>query len=67
MDKKKTVSTGVAMVLNCICAIVWNINVFIDLTYGIPNMLHIICAIVWDVCAAVWVVRYLKSKKKSHE
>lgn len=43
MDKKKTVSTGVAMVLNCICAIVW------------------------DVCAAVWVVRYLKSKKKSHE
>ena len=67
MDKKKTLSTGIAMILNCICAIVWNINVIIDLAYGFPNVLHIICAIVWDVCAVVWVLRYLKSKKNSTE
>ena len=47
MDKMKTVSTGIAIILNCICAIVWNINVIIDLAYGFPNVLHIICAIVW--------------------
>ena len=63
MDKKKSVGTGTAMILNCICAIVWNINVIIDLAYGFPKVLHIICAIVWDICAVVWVVRYLKSKK----
>lgn len=67
MDKKKTVGAGVPMVLNCICAIVWNINVFIDLVYGFPDVLHIICAIVWDCCAVIWIVRYLKSKKNSNE
>ena len=67
MDKKKTVSTGVAMILYCICAIVWNINVMIDLAYGFPNALHIICAIAWDFSAVVWVVRYIRLKKHSNE
>ena len=65
MDKKTTVSTKVAMILNCICAVVWNINVFVDLAYGFPNMLRIICAIICDFCACVWVVRYVKTKKNS--
>ena len=65
MDKKKTVSTKVAMILNCICAVVWNINVFVDLAYGFPSLLHIICAIVWDICACVWVVHFVKAKKYS--
>ena len=67
MDKKKTVSTSVAMILNCICAIVWNINVFIDLAYGFPNVLHIICAIIWDFCAVVWILQFIKSKKNSNK
>ena len=65
MDKKKTLVAFVAMILNCICAIAWNINVFIDFAYRFPNILHIICAIVWDCCAALWVVRYLKTKNNS--
>ena len=55
MDKKKTVSTKVAMILNCICAVVWNINVFVDLAYGFPNMLRIICCFrfwSWDSVVA---------------
>ena len=63
MDKQKTVSVCAAMILNCVCAVVWNIQVFVDLAYGFPNVLRIICAIVWDCCAVVWVIRYLKSKK----
>lgn len=70
MDKNKKVSM-VAVILNCICAVVWNINMFIDIAYGFTNsttfVLHVICAIVWDFCAVVWVLRYLKSKKKSSQ
>ena len=68
MDKKKEVSLSV-VIINCICAVVWNINLFVDLAYGYTNSvsfaLHIICAIVWDICAAAWVLRYLRSKKNS--
>ena len=67
MDKKKTVNTCVAMILNCITAILWNVNVFIDLAYGFPNTIHIIFAIVWDFCAVAWIIRYVKSKKDSTE
>jgi len=66
MDDKKKVNLAV-VIINCICAVVWNINLFVDLTYGYTNSvsfaLHIICAIVWDICAIVWILRYLKSKK----
>ena len=67
MDTKKPVGTFAAMVLNCICAVVWNIHVYIDFAYGFPNVLRIIVAIVWDWCAVIWVIRYLKSKKNSSE
>ena len=67
MDKKKNVSTCIAMILTCICAVVWNINVIIDFVYGFPSVLHIICAIVWDFCAVVWVCRYVKSRNNVNE
>ena len=54
-----------------ICAIIWNILLFVDLYYGYSNnvsfFLHIVCAIVWDICAIVWIMRYLKSKKSTTE
>ena len=66
MDDKKRVNLAV-VIINCICAVLWNINLFVDLTYGYTNSvsftLHIICAIAWDICAIAWILRYLKSKK----
>jgi len=66
MDNKKKTNLA-AMIINCICAVVWNINLFVDLASGDKNsvsfVLHIICAIVWDVCAVIWILHYLKSKK----
>ena len=68
MDDKKRVNLTV-VIINCICAVVWNINLFVDLTYGYTNsisfVLHIICAIAWDICAIVWVVRYINTKKNN--
>ena len=67
MDNKKKVNLA-AMIINCICAVVWNVNLIVDFAYGYTNsvsfVLHIICAIAWDVCAVVWILRYLKSKKE---
>ena len=65
MDKKKTVSTLVAMILVCISAIVWNINAIIAFAYGHPSVLRILCAVTWDICAVVWVIRYFKSRKNT--
>ena len=68
MDNKKKTNFTV-MIINCICAVVWSINLFVDLTYGYTNsisfVLHIICAIAWDICAIVWVVRYINTKKNN--
>lgn len=65
MDEKKKVNTTV-VIINCFCAVVWNLNIFVDLFYGYTNyvsfVLHIICAIAWDICAIVWVARYIKEK-----
>ena len=67
MDDKKNVNIAV-VIITCICAVVWNINLFLDFAYGYTNavsfVLYIICAIVWDICAIVWIVRYLNTKKK---
>ncbi|MBQ8611120.1 MAG: hypothetical protein IJ412_05345 [Oscillospiraceae bacterium] len=64
-ERKKTNLTVV--VINCICAVVWNINLFVDLVYGYTNTvsfaLHIVCAVVWDICAFVWILRYRNEKK----
>ena len=66
MDKKKSFFV---VVINLVCVVVWNINLFVDLAYGYTNsvsfVLHIICAIAWDICAVAWVLRYLKLKKNN--
>ena len=66
MGDKKKMSIAV-MVITCICAVVWNINLFVNLAYGYTNsvsfVLHIICAIEWDICAVVWILHYRKSKE----
>ena len=66
-EKRKTNLTVV--IINCICAVVWNLNLFVDLAYGYTNtvsfVLHIVCAIVWDICAVVWILRYLRDKKEN--
>lgn len=62
MNEKKKVSMA-GVIINCICAIVWNILVVVDLAYGFPNVLHMICALVWDACAVIWILRYLKARK----
>lgn len=68
MDEKKKVNLAL-VIINCICAVVWNINLFVDLIYGYTNSvsfaLHIICTIVWDACAVIWIFCYLKSKKNN--
>lgn len=68
MDEKRKTNLTV-VIINCICAVVWNINLFVDLAYGYTNtvsfVLHIVCAIVWDICAVVWILRYLREKKEN--
>lgn len=65
MDNKKINITVV--IITCICAIVWNINLFVDVAYGYANsvrfVLDILCAIIWDISTVVWIFRYKKSKK----
>lgn len=59
------------VVINCFCAIVWNLNLFIDLFYGYTDrtslILHILCAILWDISAVTWLIRYRKSKKEDEQ
>ena len=68
MDEKRKTNLTV-VIINCICAVVWNLNLFVDLAYGYTNtvsfVLHIVCAIVWDICAVVWILRYLREKKEN--
>ena len=70
MERKDKASIF-AVVSTSICAIIWNILLFVELYYGYSNnvsfVLHIVCAIVWDICAIVWITRYLKSKKSTTE
>lgn len=61
MDNQKPVSIGIVMI-NCFCAVIWNINMIMDFVYSEPNALRIICAIAWDICAVAWILRYRKSK-----
>jgi len=57
-----------AMILNCLCAVIWIINCILDFTYrnyyddGLI-MLHIFCAIVWSIAAVVWILKYKKEKE----
>lgn len=66
MEDKKKVSM-VPSIINSLCAVVWSINVFLDLTSGTPDrvslVLHSICAVFWSISAALWIAEYIKSKR----
>ena len=66
MDDKKKVSLTV-VILNCVCAVLWNICLFLDLACGyrsvISFVLHIVCAILGDISSVIWIIRYKKQKK----
>lgn len=68
MEKKDKASIF-AVISTSICTIIWNIILFIDLYYGYSNnvsfILHIVCVIVWDICALIWILRYVKLKKEN--
>ena len=38
MDNQKPVSIGIVMI-NCFCAVIWNINMIMDFVYSEPNAL----------------------------
>ena len=65
MDKKKTVRILVNMIMVCICAMVWNINVIAGFAYAYSLGGRIFTAIGWDIVAGIWVFRYIKSRKNS--
>jgi hypothetical protein len=66
MDDKKKASL-VPAISYSLCAIVWCVNVFLDLTSGTPDtvsvVLHGICAVFWSISAVIWIVQYIKSKR----
>ena len=66
MDEKNRVNKT-SVVMYCICAVAWNINLFLDIAYGNSNsksfVWHIVFALAWDILAVIWVLRYRKSKK----
>ena len=65
MERKKT--NLPVVIINCICARIWNAHLIVDIVYGYTStvmfVLHVVCAIVWDLCAVIWIFRYLRSKK----
>lgn len=67
MEKNNQVSLAI-VIPNCICAVICIVNLLVDLICGQPDggilVLHIICAIAWTVCAAVWVTKYIRTKKQ---
>ena len=66
--KKKNVSLTV-VILNCICAIGWDINLFVAIAFRDTNSMSFVlrgfCAIGWTVVAIIWICRYIKFKKGS--
>ena len=68
MEEKKNVSIAV-VILNCICAVLWIINLIFDFTHGYTDsvqlILHIICAVCWSFVAITYIFRYLKFKKNN--
>lgn len=66
MDDKKKVSLTV-VILNCVCALLWNFCMFLDLVHGYRSVtsfvLHIVCALLWDISSVIWIIRYRKQKK----
>ena len=68
MEEKKKVSLT-AVMLNCICAIVWDIDLFVAIAFRDTNSMSFVlrgfCAIGWTVAATIWIYRYAKFKKDS--
>ena len=68
MEEKKNVSLTV-VILNCICAVVWDINLFVAIAFRGTNSMSFVlrgfCAIGWTVAAIIWICRYIKFKKGS--
>lgn len=68
MEEKKNVSIAV-VILNCICAVLWIINLIFDFTHGYTDsvqlILHIICSVCWSFVAIIYIFRYLKLKKNN--
>lgn len=66
MEEKKKINLTV-VVLNCLCAIIWDINLIVNLIQGYSDtfllVLHVFCAIAWSFCGIVWTIRYIKDKR----
>jgi len=65
MKKKTTVSIGV-VILNCLNAILWILNlVFLTEKEADPKSLvfKIVCAVLWSLSALLTFLRYRKEKK----
>ena len=64
MEKKNLTAVMVIMVS---CAVVWNLNLLVDLVCGYTSkvsfVLHIVCAIAYDLCAVVWIAQYVKRRR----
>ena len=67
MEEKKEVSLTV-VILNCICAIVWDIDLYVAIAFRDTNSMSFVlrgfCAIGWTVTAVIWICRYVKFKKE---
>ena len=68
MEEKKNVRLTV-VILNCICAVVWDFNLIVAIAFRDTNSMSFVlrgfCAIGWTVAAIIWICRYIKFKKGS--
>ena len=66
MKEKNKVSLT-AVILNCICAIVWDIDLIVAIAFRDTNsmsfFLRSFCAIGWTGAAILWIYHYFKVKK----
>ena len=58
-NKKVTLPLVITTLL---AAAIWNIHLVIDLAHGTADGLLLLCAIMWDVCAVLWLIRWIKAR-----
>lgn len=67
MEEKKKVSLK-GVIISCVCAVVWDLNLVLDLVYGYSNkasfVLHILCSIAWSIFAIGCIIRYFRDRIK---
>ena len=67
MEEKKKVSLK-GVIISCVCAVVWDLNLVLDLVYGYSNkasfVLHILSSIAWSIFAIGCITRYLRDRIK---